>query len=139
MNQNRTFASIFDGEPDPARPYGIRRNLERMMPQVEPAKPSNENRGPLGRSANDNGAPWRETTAVPGHALFDTANNTKRAVLSANLNGCRDEWLEAYKICSELPLKDPMRGGHRGLYGCAKGFVSERCFGNPMQWGAWEG
>lgn len=52
---------------------------------------------------------------------------------------CRKEWEEAERICTELLAHpDPPRrltGGHRNLYDCMKGFVSEECGGNPVDRG----
>jgi RHS repeat-associated protein len=49
---------------------------------------------------------------------------------------CAKEWEEAIRICSELlSRRDPPRGltgGHTTVLGCAKGFVSEACGGNPI-------
>ena len=28
-----------------------------------------------------------------------------------------------------------LTGGHKTLYDCARGFVSEECGGNPVDWG----
>lgn len=52
---------------------------------------------------------------------------------------CRQEWEDAYRKCSELLSKpNPPRrltGGYRDIRSCAKGFVSEKCGGNPIDWG----
>jgi hypothetical protein len=51
-------------------------------------------------------------------------------------DGCEEEWKEARKICLDL-LSSPnpprgLTGGYRDIEGCAKGFVSMRCGGNPV-------
>lgn len=52
---------------------------------------------------------------------------------------CEKEWEEAYATCREL-LSQPhpprgLTGGYNDLEKCARGFVSEECGGNPMDWG----
>ena len=51
---------------------------------------------------------------------------------------CAAEWKEAYRQCSEeLAKRDPCKGitgGYTNLHDCARGLVSERCGGNPVQW-----
>ena len=51
---------------------------------------------------------------------------------------CAEEWDAAYLICAEL-LAQPnpprrLTGGYRNLADCARGFVSERCGGNPISY-----
>ena len=50
--------------------------------------------------------------------------------------GCEKEWADAIAYCIELlDMPDPQRGltgGHTTVHGCAKGFVSARCRGNPV-------
>jgi len=58
-------------------------------------------------------------------------------------DGCKKEWEEAYERCRGLiansgPIK--LRGSQGGrpytnVEDCARGFVSERCGGNPIDWG----
>jgi hypothetical protein len=49
---------------------------------------------------------------------------------------CEAEWAEALDECvRELMKSTPskrMTGGHADVYDCAKGLVSERCGGNPV-------
>ncbi|MCF1474453.1 MULTISPECIES: PAAR-like domain-containing protein [Rhizobium/Agrobacterium group] len=49
---------------------------------------------------------------------------------------CAEEWEKARAICSRLLLSpNPSRsltGGHKSIEGCAKGFVSAACGGNPV-------
>jgi hypothetical protein len=50
--------------------------------------------------------------------------------------GCEEEWAWALQHCAKLlRMPNPPRsltGGHTTIEGCAKGFVSERCGGNPV-------
>jgi RHS repeat-associated protein len=52
---------------------------------------------------------------------------------------CEAEWRAAREICRELLSRpNPPRaltGGHKDIEGCAKGFVSDECGGNPIDWG----
>jgi RHS repeat-associated protein len=59
---------------------------------------------------------------------------------------CEDEWAAATQRCCDLidnPGKTPreraerrrLRGGHMTVYECARGYVSERCGGNDIDWG----
>jgi RHS repeat-associated protein len=59
---------------------------------------------------------------------------------------CEDEWAAAMQRCCDLinnPGRTPrerrerkrLRGGHMTVYECAKGYVSERCGGNDIDWG----
>ena len=52
---------------------------------------------------------------------------------------CDEEWREAYRICAELMRRGggsrEMTGGYTNPYDCAKGFVSEKCGGNSVDWG----
>jgi len=52
---------------------------------------------------------------------------------------CDEEWREAYRICEELLARGggspKMTGGYTNRYDCARGFVSERCGGNPVDRG----
>jgi hypothetical protein len=49
---------------------------------------------------------------------------------------CETEWAEAFAECAkELMKSTPSRrltGGYGNIYDCAKGLVSERCGGNPV-------
>ena len=52
---------------------------------------------------------------------------------------CAEQWREAYAICESI-LGQPRTtrtktGGHTTIHGCAMGYVSERCHGNPVDWG----
>ena len=54
---------------------------------------------------------------------------------------CNREWEEAFRTCRELlskpsPDRRGRTGGHANLYDCARGFVSEACGGNPVDWGS---
>lgn len=52
---------------------------------------------------------------------------------------CDEEWREAYRICADLLSRpNPPRGltgGYKNIHDCARGFVSEECGGNPIDWG----
>jgi uncharacterized protein RhaS with RHS repeats len=52
---------------------------------------------------------------------------------------CAEQWREAYEMCRrELGKANPNRGltgGRTSIHGCARGLVSERCKGNPIEWG----
>jgi hypothetical protein len=49
--------------------------------------------------------------------------------------GCYEEWKDARQLCSdELVKRKPNKritGGHKSIDDCARGWVSERCGGNP--------
>ncbi|MBK9263163.1 MAG: hypothetical protein IPM54_25585 [Polyangiaceae bacterium] len=53
---------------------------------------------------------------------------------------CEEEWRRARKTCRELlkiPGRKPARGltgGHNEVENCARGFVTEACGGNPVEW-----
>jgi len=52
--------------------------------------------------------------------------------------GCDEEWKSAREFCKNELAKDfpnlGITGGHTTIDGCAKGFVSERCGGNKVDW-----
>jgi hypothetical protein len=52
---------------------------------------------------------------------------------------CEAEWKAAREICRELLSRpNPPRrltGGYKNIEDCARGFVSEACGGNPVDWG----
>ena len=52
-------------------------------------------------------------------------------------DGCAEEWAQARLRCKILlTMPNPPRGltgGYKDVEGCAKGFVSERCGGNPVE------
>jgi RHS repeat-associated protein len=56
---------------------------------------------------------------------------------------CDAEWHAARQVCRELlALPNPPRGltgGYSGIEACARGFVSEECGGNPIDWGRQKG
>ncbi|MEO1538074.1 MAG: RHS repeat-associated core domain-containing protein [Pseudomonadota bacterium] len=57
----------------------------------------------------------------------------------AGEDDCAEQWREAYATCAKL-LSQPnpsrkLTGGHTSIHACARGFVSERCKGNPVDWG----
>jgi RHS repeat-associated protein len=51
---------------------------------------------------------------------------------------CDEEWNQAYQICRDLLSKpNPpggLTGGYKNLEDCARGFVSEDCGGNPVDY-----
>ena len=56
-----------------------------------------------------------------------------------NTDRCRKEWEDARERCRNL-LSGPnpprgLTGGYSDIEKCAKGFVSEACGGNPIDWG----
>jgi hypothetical protein len=50
---------------------------------------------------------------------------------------CEQEWEEARAICADLiTRRNPPRGvtgGYTDIENCARGLVSERCGGNPVE------
>jgi RHS repeat-associated protein len=76
-----------------------------------------------------------------GLAVIGTAYQLSKT--RADNADCAKEWEDAYRICTELLSRpNPPRGqtgGHKDLQSCAKGYVSERCGGNRIDWGggAW--
>ncbi len=53
-------------------------------------------------------------------------------------DGCAEEWRKAFEKCDELLEKGGRRGltgGYANRYDCARGLVSERCGGNPIDHG----
>jgi uncharacterized protein RhaS with RHS repeats len=53
---------------------------------------------------------------------------------------CAREWEDAFRTCRELlstpgPSRRRLTGGYTNLYDCARGFVTEECGGNPIDWG----
>jgi hypothetical protein len=111
-NENRTFASMFEGFPDPARSRGVQILLDHSAPYGD-RLPS---------------------TIAPANDI-DTSNANELVVPQAAGIGCKQEWMQAIRLCIELPIKSPLRGGHRDTMNCARGFVSERCGGNLVDWG----
>jgi len=78
--------------------------------------------------------------AVAQHAAVMTAALAIPAEL-ADEEDCLREWEDAYEQCAE-ELAKPAGGRNRGVTGgysdlekCARGLVSERCGGNPVDWG----
>lgn len=68
---------------------------------------------------------------------IDSNTNPKTPALGKSKAQCKKEWDKAYDICEDLIKK----GGYRGLTGnyqdiskCAKGFVTEECGGNKIEW-----
>lgn len=49
---------------------------------------------------------------------------------------CEKEWADAFDVCAKELMKSTpskrMTGGYSNIYDCAKGLVSERCGGNPV-------
>ena len=89
-------------------------------------------RWPTG-SSNDQGGEF-----APKNGSASTISE-QTVLLDENDNdGCDQEWAEAYDTCEQLlalPESHPRRallGRHKTIDGCAKGFVSERCGGNPF-------
>lgn len=58
---------------------------------------------------------------------------------SANDEQCQEEWDDARRKCRNLlTSQNPSRrltGGYTDLEDCARGFVTEQCGGNPIDWG----
>ncbi len=56
---------------------------------------------------------------------------------------CEEEWIDAIERCEKLlDQRNPGRnltGGHKRLRECAKGFVTEKCWGNEIDWGKYGG
>ncbi|HEY1944100.1 MAG TPA: hypothetical protein VGH40_18460 [Roseiarcus sp.] len=86
-------------------------------------------------SGNPDGGRWTHDDAVTlsdrqhSHELVDDLG----LVLP---HGCEEEWRQARKFGQRL-LSTPnpplgLTGGHTTVDGCAKGFVSQRCGGNPV-------
>jgi RHS repeat-associated protein len=71
---------------------------------------------------------------LPHSRIPPSASGNSQMCMS---DDCRDEWVHAEIIClDELTKPFPSRsitGGHKTLQGCMKGFVSERCGGNPIR------
>jgi hypothetical protein len=84
-------------------------------------------------AGNPDGGRWT-SGAAEGEAS-DAGDSTDRTALILP-DGCEGEWAAAIKICLDLlALPNPPRsltGGHTTIDGCAKGFVSARCGGNPV-------
>lgn len=66
-------------------------------------------------------------------------NSGPNAAGRGNCNHCDEEWEQARETCREL-LSRPhpprgLTGGYDNIEDCARGFVSEECGGNPIDWG----
>jgi hypothetical protein len=63
--------------------------------------------------------------------------STAREVALVLPDGCEQEWAQARQICANLLMQpNPPRGltgGYSDIDNCARGFVSERCGGNPVR------
>ncbi len=61
------------------------------------------------------------------------------AVCLRDTSDCDKEWEDAFRQCKKwISQQDPRRGvtgGYGNLFDCARGLVSERCGGNPLDWG----
>ena len=69
---------------------------------------------------------------------FPPPTTTPKAPPCEKTKECEKEWEEAFEICRELLARPhPPRGltgGHKDLYNCARGLVSEACGGNPVDY-----
>ena len=68
----------------------------------------------------------------PPKPLFKTAK------CEDSKDDCDKEWEDAYELCrKELNKPNPSRGitgGYGNIHDCARGHVSQRCGGNPVEW-----
>ena len=93
-------------------------------------------------AGNLGGGQWTSGESGVGQASAPFAAKPKEVTLPGDRtalilpDGCDEEWKAARKICLDL-LSSPnpprgLTGGYRDIEGCAKGFVSMRCGGNPV-------
>jgi hypothetical protein len=93
---------------------------------------------PRAPAGNSDGGQWvRGTVGGAGPTARKPKTHEKPIQTSIVLpEGCDEEWDYALKYCAKLlEMDDPPRsltGGHTTTVGCARGFVSERCGGNPI-------
>ncbi|HEY6250541.1 MAG TPA: hypothetical protein VI685_11325 [Candidatus Angelobacter sp.] len=79
--------------------------------------------------------------ALIGYALYGIRTQALLMAMPTGRSddGCAEEWEAARELCSkELAKPNPNRGitgGHANIEDCARGHVSERCGGNPIDWG----
>jgi RHS repeat-associated protein len=71
---------------------------------------------------------------VAASVLLDSDNPA-----NDNAHDCEAEWNDAYATCEELinnptPTNRKLAGGYNNLSDCARGFVSEACGGNPVNY-----
>lgn len=91
-------------------------------------------------AGNTDGGQWtREDRSDQASTLLEGPKRRQPAAAQLGLvlpDGCEEEWAKARAICIDL-LSAPnaprgLTGGHKTVDGCAKGFVSQRCGGNPV-------
>ena len=79
---------------------------------------------------------WLDVVAglLPGLLLMETGDGPPR-----DHPDCDEEWKVARDYCEQLlSMPNPPRGqtgGYTNINDCARGFVSEECGGNPIDWG----
>jgi hypothetical protein len=84
--------------------------------------------------------PWREHALKGLLGLYKFFHDAGSYPSGGNRNGpgCKEEWEAAREKCEELLSKpNPPRhltGRYRNTEDCARGHVSERCGGNPIDW-----
>jgi hypothetical protein len=144
------FGSEF-APPHPAAPTSLRtvQSMERAAPSLlGDAIPSEQ---PVRVSQRDTTRarpwwdppgvfdPWAEHFVRGIRGLLDFRSRAPAAAGDPNAPGCKEEWDHARETCiGWLTSPDPPRnasGGYKSLEDCARGLVSERCGGNPVDFG----
>jgi RHS repeat-associated protein len=118
---------LMNVDPDGRQPI-IVRPKPAFPPSLLPPRPSH---GPLSRPWW-----WEITTHVTRfcRSFIGSGSDPRRSE-----PGCEEEWQEAEEFCRDELAKPShtqnrrLTGGHRDIYNCARGLVSERCGGNPVQ------
>jgi hypothetical protein len=84
--------------------------------------------------------PWREHALKGLLGLYKFFHDAGSYPSGGNRNGpgCKEEWEAAREKCEEwLSMPNPPRrltGGYGNTEDCARGHVSERCGGKPIDW-----
>ncbi len=91
-------------------------------------------------AGNLDGGQWTREAIGPLEAPMADRPKSRSAAQQIALvlpDGCEQEWARAREICSALLMvPNPPRGlsgGYSDIDNCARGFVSERCGGNPVR------
>jgi hypothetical protein len=120
-------------------PLDLMRACELDIREIEPFTKYNPDQ-PRVPAGNSDGGEWTREGVGTGAARISPELKDKhtRPIQTAIVmpEGCEQEWKDAMDYCLDL-LKRPnpprrMTGGYRDPFLCAKGFVSERCGGNPV-------
>jgi hypothetical protein len=84
--------------------------------------------------------PWSEQATKGLQGLYNYFSRSPSYPGGGNPNGpgCKEEWEEARRDCADWVSSPNPRswptGGHLDIEDCARGLVSERCGGNPVEY-----